>query len=66
MMKGAAAPGSAEFQGPGRDEDGGEVVKRVRVVLVNGDNVEQIWEKSSDHGANWVVDFKMEYVRKKP
>jgi hypothetical protein len=40
-------------------------VKRVRVVRVNADNVEQIWEKSSDHGASWVIDFKMEYVRKK-
>jgi hypothetical protein len=31
MMKGAVTPGSAEFQGSGRDENGGEVVKRVRV-----------------------------------
>jgi len=65
MMKGAVTPGSAEFQGSGRDGNGGEVVKRVRVVRVNADNVEQIWEKSSDHGASWVIDFKMEYVRKK-
>ena len=65
MMKGMVTKGLAAFQGPGRDENGGEVLKRVKVVLVNPDNVEQIWEKSMDNGASWTTEFKMEYVRKK-
>jgi hypothetical protein len=33
---------------------------------VNADKVEQIWEKSADNGATWAMEFKMEYLRKKP
>jgi hypothetical protein len=65
MMKGMATKGLAAFQGPGRDENGGEVLKRVKLVQVNTDNVEQIWEKSADNGTSWTTDFKMEYMRKK-
>ncbi|MFZ0746618.1 MAG: hypothetical protein WAM85_19580 [Terracidiphilus sp.] len=65
MMKGSVAPGVAEFQGPGRDEKGAEVLKRVRVVRVDPDHVEQIWEKSVNRGASWATEFKMEYVRRK-
>jgi hypothetical protein len=64
MMKGFVTPGSAEFQGPGRDENGGAVVKRVSVVRVNADKVDQIWQKSIDDGVTWITEFKMEYVRK--
>lgn len=65
MMKGNVTPGSAELQGPARDGNGGAVLKKVRIVLVNADTVEQIWEKSVDNGISWTTDFKMEYVRKK-
>jgi hypothetical protein len=38
----------------------------VKVVRVNADNVEQIWEKSPDNGATWATEFSMHYSRKKP
>jgi hypothetical protein len=66
MMKGRVAPSAAEFEGPAQDENGAEVLKRVKVVRVNADNVEQIWEKSADNGATWTTEFRMEYLRKKP
>jgi len=66
MLSGTVSDGSAEFQGPGRDEDGMSVLKRVRIVRVNPQTVDQIWEKSTDNGATWTTDFKMEYLRKAP
>jgi hypothetical protein len=65
VMTGTVTPGSAVLQGPSRDENGGAVLKRVKIVLVNTDAVEQIWERSADNGVSWTTDFKMEYVRKK-
>ena len=58
-------PGSAEFRGP-CDADGKAILKRVRVVRVNADSVEQIWEKSLDSGASWATEFRMGYSRKRP
>lgn len=66
MFTGKASDGSAEFQGPGQDENGARVLKRVRVVRLNPQTVDQIWEKSADNGATWTTDFKMEYLRKTP
>jgi hypothetical protein len=66
MMKGTVTPGSAELQGPAQDENGRAVLKKVRIVRVNTDTVEQIWEKSVDNGSSWTTDFKMEYLRRKP
>jgi hypothetical protein len=65
-MSGAVAPGAAEFRGPGRDESDAPVLKRVRIVQVNPDTVDQVWEKSANNGAQWTTEFKMEYIRKKP
>jgi hypothetical protein len=41
------------------------IVNRVRIVRIGPDKVEQIWEKSSDHGATWTAEFRGEYSRKK-
>jgi hypothetical protein len=41
------------------------IVNRVRIVRIGPDKVEQIWEKSSDHGATWTTEFRGEYSRKK-
>ena len=65
MMKGSVTPGAAELAGPALDGNGEAVMKKVRIVRVNADTVEQIWEKSVDKGASWTTDFKMVYVRKK-
>jgi hypothetical protein len=64
-LKGAIRPGSAEFAGPSRDANG-KVLNKVKVVRVNQDNVEQIWQKSSDNGASWTTDVRMQYARKRP
>jgi len=66
VLSGSVTAGSAELRGAGLDENGAAVLKRVRVVRVNRDTVDQIWEKSADSGASWTMDFKMEYLRKKP
>jgi len=66
MFSGTVDDGSAQFEGPSRDENGKAVLKRVRVVRENPQTVDQIWEKSNDKGATWEPDFKMEYVRKTP
>lgn len=66
MFSGKVSDGSAEFQGPGQDENDAPGLKRVRVVRVNPRTVDQIWEKSADNGATWTTDFKMEYLRKTP
>lgn len=66
MFTGTVTDGSAQFQGPGLDENGKTVMKRVRVVRVNPQTVDQLWEKSADNGVTWATDFKMEYLRKTP
>jgi hypothetical protein len=65
-LKGAMTPGAAELQGPAADENGRALLKRVRVVRVNPDKVEQIWEKSLDGGSSWLPEYRMEYLRKRP
>jgi hypothetical protein len=65
-LKGDVTPGSAELRGPGRDADGGAILKRVRIVRVDANDVEQIWEKSLDGGGSWTAEFRMEYARKRP
>lgn len=64
-MQGSVQGGTAEFTGPGRDENGASILKRVKVVRVNDTTVQQIWEKSTDNGATWTLEFKMDYIRKK-
>jgi len=63
-LKGTVTPGSAEFMGPSRDENGKIVLNKVKIVRVNQDNVEQVWQKSPDNGASWTTDVRMLYARK--
>jgi hypothetical protein len=65
VLEGKVAPGSAEFTGPSRGPDGETVLNRVKVVRVTPDKVEQSWEKSTDNGVTWSVEFRGEYSRKK-
>jgi hypothetical protein len=65
FVNGKVAADSAEFSGPSQAADGGTVVNRVRIVRIGPDNVEQIWEKSSDSGATWTTEFRGQYSRKK-
>jgi hypothetical protein len=65
-LKGAVTPGLATLEGPGRDAAGKAILKKVKVVRVNADNVQQIWEKSLDNGASRAVEYQMVYSRKRP
>jgi hypothetical protein len=65
-LKGAVKSGLAEFEGPGSNEKGQKILTKVKVVRVSQDNVEQIWQKSSDGGATWNTDVRMQYSRKRP
>jgi hypothetical protein len=66
VFEGKVAQGSAEFTGPSRGPHGEAVLNRIKVVRVNADKVEQSWEKSTDDGATWKMEFRGEYSRKKP
>jgi hypothetical protein len=66
FVDGKVASGSAEFSGPSRAPNGETVLNRVRIVRIGLDKVEQVWEKSSDHGATWSTEFRGQYSRRKP
>jgi hypothetical protein len=65
VFEGKVAQGSAEFMGPSRGPNGEAVLNRIKVVRVNADKVEQSWEKSTDNGATWTIEFRGEYSRRK-
>ena len=66
VFEGKVAPGSAEFTGPSRSSDGQAVLNRIKVVRVAANKVEQSWEKSTDNGATWTMEFHGEYSRQNP
>jgi hypothetical protein len=66
VFEGKVAQGSAEFMGPSRGPKGEAVLNRVKVVRLNADKVQQSWEKSTDNGATWTMEFRGEYARKRP
>ena len=66
FVDGKVADGTAEFRAPSGSENGSTVLNRVRIVRISADKVEQLWEKSSDHGATWTTEFRGEYTRRKP
>jgi hypothetical protein len=66
FTSGKVADGAAEFKGTSRGPHGESILNRVKVIRLNPDKVEQIWEKSSDNGATWNVVFRGEYSRAKP
>jgi hypothetical protein len=63
LVKGNVGSGSAEFYGPSSGPKGEPVLNRIQVVRVSPDKVEQIWGKSTDHGATWSTVFRGEYTR---
>jgi hypothetical protein len=66
IFEGRVAPGSAEFLGPSTSPSGQAVLNRIKIVRVTPNTVEQTWEKSSDKGATWNMEFPGEYSRKTP
>jgi hypothetical protein len=65
FVNGKVVTGSAEFSGPSQGTDAQTIVNRVRIIRIDPDSVEQIWEKSSDNGATWTTVFRGQYSRKK-
>jgi hypothetical protein len=65
-LRGVVTAMAVEFQGPSRDESGKMILTKVKIVRLSHDHVEQIWQKSSDNGASWTTDVRMQYARKKP
>ena len=61
---GQVTDGKAEFEGPSRGDNGEVVLNRIRIVQLAPGKVEQTWEKSSDNGATWKPQFRLEYRRK--
>jgi len=64
VFKGRVARGSAEFLGPSRGPNGEAVLNRIKVVRVTADKIEQSWEKSTDNGVTWTMEFHGDYARK--
>ena len=66
FTSGKVASGSAEFKGTSLGPNGETVLNRVKVVRLNSDKVEQVWEKSINNGTSWNVVFRGEYSRANP
>jgi hypothetical protein len=66
VFEGKVAPGAAEFLGPSIGSDGQAFLNRIKVVRVSPNKVQQTWEKSSDKGATWTMEFRGEYSRANP
>ena len=66
VFEGKVAPGSAEFTGPSHGRDGHTVLNRIRVVRRAANKVDQSWEKSTDNGVTWTMEFDGAYSRKNP
>lgn len=66
FVDGKIASGTAEFTGPSRGENGESVLNRIRIVRLGPDKAEQVWDKSTDNGATWSNEFRLQYSRKTP
>jgi hypothetical protein len=64
VFEGKVGPGSAEFTGPSRGPNGETVLNRIKVVRVTANKIQQSWEKSTDNGATWTMEFHGDYSRK--
>jgi hypothetical protein len=61
---GKVANGVAEFFGLSRGPNGEAVLNRIRIARLGAGKVEQSWDKSTDNGATWANEFRLEYSRK--
>lgn len=65
VFEGKVTSGVAEFHGPSVGPNGEAVLNRIKVIRETPDKVEQLWEQSTDSGANWKTVFQGEYSRRK-
>jgi hypothetical protein len=66
ILEGKVAAGAAEFTGPSSGPDGRTVLNRIKVARLAANKVEQSWEKSTDNGVTWTMEFRGDYSRKEP
>jgi hypothetical protein len=64
IFEGKVAVDAAEFTGPSSGPDGRTVLNRIKVTRLAANKVEQSWEKSTDNGVTWKMEFRGEYSRK--
>lgn len=65
FVNGHVSSGKAEFEGPSLGDNGEKVLNRIRITKLSDDKVEQSWDKSTDNGATWKQQFRLEYRRKR-
>jgi hypothetical protein len=66
VFEGKVVNGSGEFTGPSRGPNGKTVLNKIRIMRGNVNQVQQSWEKSTDNGATWTMEFHGDYTRKNP
>ncbi len=66
VFEGNVISGVAEFHGPSTGPNGETVSNRIKLTREAPDKVEQLWQQSTDNGANWKTVFQGQYSRKKP
>jgi hypothetical protein len=66
ILEGKAAAGAAEFTGPSTGPNGQIVLNRIKVARLAADKVQQSWEKSTDNGVTWTMEFLGKYSPKSP
>ena len=64
FVDGKVAGGTAEFTGPSLGPNGETVLNRIRILRLSANKVEQRWDKSTDNGATWTNEFRLQYTRK--
>lgn len=63
FVDGTVSHGVAQFTGPSHGSQGETILNRVTIRRVSGNQVEQMWEKSTDGGKSWTTAFRGEYTR---
>ena len=66
FVEGKVTSGSAQFSGPSQGPKGEALLNRISITRAGPDKVEQLWQKSADHGITWSTDFRGEYSRRSP
>lgn len=63
VLAGTVASGVATFEGPSLGSSQPPVLNRITIARRGANAVEQTWEKSSDNGVTWRVEFRGAYSR---
>lgn len=64
VLEGTVVDREARFDADASPGSNGAVRRRVRIVRLSPDRVEQVWEKSDDGGAHWTTEYRGEYSRR--